>query len=330
MKGLRRKLSAIDLSSQFSKLVRYRIPTGIVAIDRVIHGGVPSGKITELYGGWSAGKTRLVLHIIVQVLKLGGYAILIDEERALEAGLCDLVGLDIDHERLIYVNPDKVETIEQVFEFVSKAINTIREEDSDCFLLVGWDSLASTPTKDDLNENEDIGGGKANIAAARRAKLVGRGLRKLSSKLFKTHSCLVIVNQLVDRFDVMFGDKTTTPGGKAVKFHSSLRMKLQLIKKMKDKKTEEQIGNNVKLVIEKSRIGTPFGMIKFEMRVDKPIGKYAGLFDYMKRHEEIFKTARKGLYVFAEDKGDEAKFFKRSDFVKEYEKRFKKKKSRKP
>ena len=298
-KEIRKKLHAIDLTEQFARLVKYRIPTGIIAIDKVIHGGVPSGKITELYGGWSAGKTRLLLHIIAQTLRLGGWAVLIDEERALEAGLCDLVGLDVNHPKFIAVDPDDIETIEEVFTFIEQTIDIVRAEDPDGFLLIGWDSLASTPTKDDLKESEDIGE-KVNIAGARRAKLVGRGLRKVSSKLYKTHSCLVIVNQLIDRFDVMFGDKTTTPGGKAVKFHASLRMKLTLTKKMRDKKTEEQIGNDVKLVIEKSRIGTPFGMIKFEMRVKEPIDKYAGLLDYMLRHGEVIQDG-KNIYSFPEE-----------------------------
>jgi len=320
-KEIRRRLHAINLTEQFARLVKYRIPTGIIAVDRVIHGGVPSGKITELYGGWSAGKTRLLLHIIAQTLRLGGWAVLIDEERALEAGLCDLVGLDVNHPKFIVVDPDDIETVEEVFTFVSQTIDIIREEDPDGFLLIGWDSLASTPTKDDLKENEDIGE-KVNIAGARRAKLVGRGLRKVSSKLFKTHSCLVIVNQLIDRFDVMFGDKTTTPGGKAVKFHSSLRMKLTLIKKMRDKKTEEQIGNNVKLVIEKSRIGIPFGMIKFEMLVNEPIDEYAGLLDYMIRHGEVKEVkGKKDTYHFLE----ESKQWTKVTFPEHYKRKFHKK-----
>jgi len=318
-KEIRKRLHAINLTEQFAKLVKYRIPTGIVAIDRIIHGGVPSGKITELYGGWSAGKTRLLLHIITQTLRLGGWAVLIDEERALEAGLCDLVGLDVNHPKFIVVDPDDIETVEEVFTFISQTIDIIREEDPNGFLLIGWDSLASTPAKEDLKENEDVGE-KANIAGARRAKLIGRGLRKVSSKLFKTHSCLVIVNQLIDRFDVMFGDKTTTPGGKAVKFHSSLRMKLTLIKKMRDKKTEEQIGNSVKLVIEKSRIGMPFGMIKFDMLVDKPIDEYAGLLDYMVRHGEVIQNG-KNIYSFPE----ESEEWTGATFPEHYKRKFHKK-----
>lgn len=321
-KEIRKRLHAIDLSKQFAKLVKYRIPTGIIAVDRIIHGGVPSGKITELYGGWSAGKTRLLLHIIAQTLRLGGWAVLIDEERALEAGLCDLVGLDVNHPKFIVVDPDDIETIEEVFTFISQTIDIIRTEDPDGFLLIGWDSLASTPAKDDLKENEDIGE-KVNIAGARRAKLVGRGLRKVSSKLFKTHSCLVIVNQLIDRFDVMFGSATTTPGGKAVKFHSSLRMKLTLLKKMRDKKTEEQIGNNVRLVIEKSRIGAPFGQVNFEMLIDRPIDEYAGLLDYLVRHSEIEKLGQ-GWYKYP----NFDRKFKEKDFPENYEEQLKNAKSK--
>lgn len=325
MKSIRKQLGAINLSKQFSTLAKYRIPVGIIAVDRVAGGGIPSGKLTELYGGWSAGKTRLLLHIIVQALEAGGWAILIDTECALEAGLCDLVGLDISHEKFIYVNPDRVETIEDVFKFVEKTINTIRAEDPEGFLFVGYDSLAATPTREDLEEKEDDISVGANIAAARRAKLIGRGIRRLASKIYRTHTCFVIVNQLRDKFNVMFGDKTETPGGKAVKFHSSLRMKLQLIKKFKDKKTDEQVGNNVKLVIEKSRISRPFGVVNFEMRVDEPISRHAGLLDYMLRHGEIVKAGKKGFYVFVEEEGNETKFFKRVGFPKEYDKRQKKK-----
>jgi len=314
VKEIKKILQGIDLTERFSTLVKYRIPTGIIAIDTVTH-GIPSGKITEIYGGWSAGKTRLILHIIVQTLKLGGYAVLVDNERALEAGLCDLVGLDVAHSKFIYVNPDIIETVEDVFEFIENTIDVVREKDSDGFLSIFWDSLAATPTEEEMTKKF---GEDTNIAAARRAKLIGQGIRRLSSKMFKTHSCLVIVNQIRDRFDVQFGDKTSTPGGKAVKFHSSLRIKLQLIKRISDKKTREQIGNEVKLVVEKSRIGFPFGVVNFEMLVAEPINKYAGLLDYMIRHGEIIHPEKSKKYWF---KGEsEEKSFEKKDFIKEYEK----------
>lgn len=329
MNKIKSKLKAIDLTEQFSRLVKYRIPTGIIAIDKAIGGGVPSGKITELYGGWSAGKTRLVLHILVETLKLGGYAILIDREQALESGLCELVGLDIGHERFIYPDPELIESVEDVFDYINTTIDVIRESDPDCFLCIGWDSLAATPTREDL---KDLNPDKApahidisknvNISSARRAKLIGQGIRKLSTKMFRTHSAFVMVNQLRDRLDVLFGSPTTTPGGKAPKFHSSLRLNLNLLKAIRDEQSGEQIGNRVKLTVDKSRIGQPFHEVYFEMRVDKPIDSYSGLLDYLKRHGEI-EHKGSGWYYFTDDKENT---FREGDFVKAYKEKIKDKK----
>lgn len=306
-KGIREKFNVVDLSNRFDELVKFRVPTGIIAIDRVIGGGIPSGKLTEIAGGYSAGKTRLVCHILNQALKMGGVVMLIDLERALDKGLAKLTNLDINNERFVYPELDETIDIKQIFDLLDDFIIFGREEYPDAPLVCAIDSIAAMPSTEDLEK--PIG---EYTGALRRAKLIGDGMRKYIPKVYKSNVCWLCVNQVRDRIDVMFGEKTQTPGGKAVKFYASLRIKVDLVGSIKDEKTKEKIATKVRLVNIKSKVGVPFGLVNFKMPVDKPIDEYAGLLDYLVRHGEVKQAG--AWYNFPGEK----KKFMTKDFVEHY------------
>jgi len=302
----------IDLSSRVKDLVKFRIPTGIIAIDKVVGGGIPAGKLTEIYGGWSSGKTRLACHVIAQTQKLGGVGVFADNERSLDEGLIGLTGIDTDPTKFIYPDPDtELTSVENIFRIMQNAVVTLRENNPEGLLTIVWDSVASTPGIQELEGEMGV-----NTTAMRRAKLIGEGLRRLMTDVYRHKVCLIFINQIRDRIGIMYGEKTDTVGGKALKFTASLRLHCKIAGRIKNEKTGELEGYKGKLIVDKSKICKPFGVVNFPMYADKPIDKHAGLLDYMSRHGEVLNN--KGWYSFPDT--PETKF-RESDFPTLYEKR---------
>ena len=303
LNALRKKMSAIDVTERFKKLIRFRVSTGIIALDIVTGGGIPSGRLTEFFGGESSSKTRLIAHIIAECQKLGGMAILNDVEKALDQGLVDLTGVDLGN--MMYPDPEKIITVEDVFKSLEHTIDHVRPAFKDKPVVFIWDSVAATPTKDDLDEKKEV---DRPVGPMHRAKLIGGNLNKYMPGVYKNQITLIFINQIIDKMNVMFGDTKTTPGGRKIKFLASLRLGMQNIKKVKDKDTQEQIAAVVQMKVVKSKVCPPFGIVKFEVPAFEPISKYAGLFDYMKRHGEIIKVGQSS-YQFI---GEEAKWMERN------------------
>lgn len=316
-KDIRKKLGAIDLSERFTKLVKYRVSTGVIAFDRVLGGGIPSGRLTEFFGGESTAKSRLVAHIIAETQKVGGIAVLHDTEKALDQGLVDLTGVDMD--KLIYPDPEKVKSVEDIFDSLEHTIEFVKPEYPNKPILFAWDSVAATPTRKELKE--EIGRPEASML---RAKLMHSGLRKYLLDVYRNQIVLVFVNQVQDKMNVLFGDKETTPGGRQIKFLASLRIGMKVIGSIKDEQTKEQISTRIELLVRKSKVCPPFGMVHFEMPVFEPISPYAGLLDYQKRHGEV-QYLGAGRYIFVGD--DKETEWKKEDFPKVYEAWLKRKKS---
>ena len=308
-KDIRSVVGSIDLTKQFSEMEKFRVPTGIKAFDRVLGGGIPAGKLTEMYGDYSSGKSRIAAHILAETQKLGGTAALLDTERSLDAGLAELTGLDVS--TLVYPDPDRMLTsIEDVFKRI-KEIMEFRGDHETELLTIVWDSVAATPGLEDL-ENE-LG---ANTAAMRRAKVISDGLKQVMAQVYRTKTCLIFINQIRDKIGVLYGEKIDTVGGKALKFAASVRVHIHLAGKLKDEKTEEQIGAKGRFVVDKCKVGKPFGSVSFEMMIDKPIDPYTGLLDYLVRHGEMEDIGR-GWYSFP----GEHKNFRADDFPAKYEAR---------
>ena len=286
----------IDLTNQFKSFAQFRVPFDLYAFDRATNGGLPAGKLSEIYGDYDTGKTRLALHVIANTLKLGGKAVLIDIERSLDKGLADLCELDVAHKNFFYPNPNLISSIEDVFTVLDLSIKELRENNPDGLLTFVWDSVAMTPGVADLER--EIGAN--NMAAAQRAKVIGDELKKLMIEVYRHKICLLFINQIRDKVGVMFGEKTQTVGGKAIKFAAALRMHVKAVGKLKDTKLEETIGYKGRMIVDKCKVGIPFHKVEFEMFVDKPIDPYSGLFDYMRRHSEIESSG--AWYNFVGDK----------------------------
>ena len=295
LNDLRKKMSSIDVTERFKKLIRFRVSTGIIALDIVTGGGIPSGRLTEFFGGESSSKSRLIAHIIAETQKLGGMAVLNDVEKALDQGLIDLTGVDLD--KMMYPDPEKIITVEDVFKSLEHTITHLRPAYKDKPVVFIWDSVAATPTKDDQDDDKEV---DRPIGPMHRAKLIGGNLNKYMPEVYKNQITLIFINQVIDKMNVMFGDTTTTPGGKKIKFLASLRLGMQNISKIKDKDTQEQISTLVQMKVVKSKVCPPFGIVKFEVPAFEPISKYAGLFDYMKRHGELKKVGQKSYSFLGE------------------------------
>lgn len=309
-KEIRQKMKAIDLSAEFKESVKYKISTGIVALDIVTNGGIPSGRLTEFFGGESTSKSRLCAHIIAGIQKAGGIAVLNDVEKALDQGLVDLTGVDTD--KLIYPNPGENTTVEDIFDSLENTIKVIRPEYPDKPIGFFWDSVAATPSRKELVE--EIGKPEASML---RAKLIGSGLRKYLPDIYRNHIILIFVNQIQDKINVLFGDRETTPGGRQIKFLASLRLGMKIVGSIKDDQTKEQIGTYIQMLVKKSKIGPPFGIVNFEMPAFSPIDKHAGLLDYMVRHEEIIHPAKSRKYWFVGESEEQA--FEAKNFSKAYD-----------
>lgn len=303
-------MQSIDLSARFLKSSEYRVSTGIIALDRVIGGGIPSGRLTEFYGGESTAKSRLCAHIITETQKTGGVAVLNDTEKALHQGLIDLTGVNM--EELLYPDPEEITSVEDIFESLKKAIEIIRPEFPDKPITFIWDSVAATPMEEDFKKH--IGRPEG---AMHRAKLISDGLKKCLSDVYKKDIVLIFVNQIQDKMNVMFGDQTSTPGGRQIKFLASLRLGMKVVGSIKDDNTKEQVGTKIQLLVKKSKVAPPFRIVNLDVPVFEPIDKYSGLLDFMTRHSEVIQSG--GWYHFPDD---EKTKFRATDFPKAYEDKF--------
>ena len=310
-KKKKKELITINLSEKW--LPEYRISTGVIAFDRVLNGGIPSGRLTELFGGESAYKSLVVLQILAEATKDDRFlVVLTDMENSIEKGLVKMVGLNV--KKLLYIDVGQMRAVEDVFDSIEAALDRALKEGK--FLVFGLDSVAATPGYEDL-----VGALGRNEASMRRAKVIKSGLDKYVGRVAKENACLIFVNQIQDKIGVQFGEKITTPGGRSIKHAASLRMQFKTVGKIKDDKTKEQIGTKGHLYVKKHKAGKPFGEVNFEQYVGEPLSKYTGLLDYMTRHGEIGQAG--SYYYFPDDK--ENTFYSK-DFPEIYEKRNKKEK----
>ena len=216
LKSKHGKETARKMSDGAKSAIKECIPTGIIPLDNWVIGcgGLPVGRVTELFSEEGAGKTSIVYQCIAQCQKIGGIPILVETEDALDPERAETFGVNL--ENLILIEPNNME---EALEQINTAISSLPEGVGPIFL--GWDSLAATPTKAEI-EAGLVGGN----AMADRARLMSRACRVLGNIVSKRRVAMLIVNQTRTKMGVMFGDNTTTPGGQGVKFLSSLRLKI--------------------------------------------------------------------------------------------------------
>ena len=250
MKDVKKK-SAFDvalLSSDDSPcVVRDFFPTGSIVLDSIMGGGYPVGRFVEIYGDASSGKTLLAEQAAATLMENSKEAIVlyIDTEHALSVPITEAVGIDKD--RLIVASPD---TIEDVFELMENVIESRQKHADGAPLLIIWDSIAATSAK----KEQESEYGKATMG--KHAQLISHGLRKIKGLVSKSDVCVILLNQVRVKIGVMFGDNTTTFGGKAVEFYSSIRVHLVNSTKIKDGK--RIIGRNTRATVTKNKVAMPF------------------------------------------------------------------------
>ena len=248
------------------------ISTGSINLDAALGiGGVPRGRVIEIYGPESSGKTTLTLHIVAEAQKRGGLAAFIDAEHALDAEYARKLGVDVDN--LMVSQPDSGE---QALEIAEALVRSAAVD------VVVVDSVAALVPKAELE------GEMGDAMVGLQARLMSQALRKLTAVVSKSGTCLIFINQIREKIGVMFGNPETTTGGRALKFYSSVRLDIRRINSIKD--GDEVVGSRTKVKVVKNKVAPPFKAAEFDIGYGEGISKTGELIDLGVEHKVVEKS----------------------------------------
>ena len=257
------------------------IPTGSLSLDLALGGGLPQGRIVEIYGPESSGKTTLALHAVAEVQKNGGTAAFIDAEHALDPEYAARIGINLD--TLLISQPD---TGEQALEIVETLVRSSAVD------IIVVDSVAA------LVPRAEIEGDMGDAHVGLQARLMSQALRKLTGVISKSKTTVVFINQLRIKIGVMFGNPETTAGGQALKYYASVRMDIRGSEQIKD--GDVSIGKHVKVKIVKNKVAAPFKVAEFDIMFNEGISVAGDLIDLAVKYEQVVKSG--AWYSYKDEK----------------------------
>lgn len=274
------KGTIMRLGEAGAKLSVEVIPTGSISLDMALGvGGIPRGRVIEIFGNEGAGKSTLAQHIMAEAQKAGGKAAYIDAEHALDPHYAELCGVNV--EALILSQPD---TAEQALEITEKLVR------SDAIDVIVIDSVAA------LVPRAEIEGEMGDTHVGLQARLMSQALRKLTASINKSRTAVIFINQLREKVGVMFGNPEVTPGGRALKFYSSVRIDLR--RKDNLKQGDEVVGARIKAKIVKNKVAPPFALTEFDIMFSSGISREGDLLDLGVAKDIVKKSG--AFYSFGE------------------------------
>lgn len=270
---------AIMMLGEKPKVAVNAIPTGSIGLDAALGiGGVPRGRIIEIFGPESSGKTTLSLHIIAEAQKTGGICAFIDAEHAMDPEYSKKIGVKVD--QLLISQPD---TGEQALEIVESLVRSGKLD------VIVIDSVAALTPKDEIEG--DMGASHMG----KQARLMSQALRKLTAITAKSKTVVIFINQIRMQIGVMFGNPETTPGGKALKFYTSVRLDIRRIAQIK--KGEEIVGGRVRVKVVKNKVAAPFKQTEFDLMYNEGISREGEIIALGESHGIIAKSGASYSYT---------------------------------
>ena len=275
------------------------ISTGSSLLDLAIsnkpHGGFAAGRIAEINGLESSGKSLIGAHALATTQRKGGLAVYIDTESSVSSEFLRAIGIDTDN--MLYVH---LETVEDIFDTIETVVIKARESSKDKLVTILVDSLAAASTKIEMDADFDKDGW-----ATAKAIIISKAMRKITNLIARQRVCLIFTNQLRQKLGVMFGDPWTTSGGKALPFHASTRIRLKNMGQIKDTK-KNTIGIKIRAQVIKNRLGPPLRSAEFSLYFDKGIDDFGSWLEVLKIHNLVKQGG--AWYTMNDHTGKELKF----------------------